>query len=268
MANGNIVTGKYAMRQGLIEPGQDGKPKVGWAPWSGAGSTEWISALQGQLTFTSSYAPNAVTPVSIVEALDNNQYLDGMLPVNNLPAPFTPPGGKGPLYYFPGPGGTVTLMDNSTRMMGTYQIDANGFIVPQNNGGEDLAAATLVAGQPWTAVLEPFVPDAPPGQSMHQRMFKRRVSRMAVYVSNSTGFLMARLFSGPITRTSPALGTIMNQRRIATWNQDDDPTQAPPLREEAQRWRPIGRSYDPRVCIIKDTPGPILAHELGIEASI
>jgi hypothetical protein len=220
------------------------------------------------VNFTTSYNPNNVTPVSVVEVLDNTKYVDGALLVNSLPTPFTPPGGKGPLYVFPGPGGAVTLMDNSTRMMGVYQIDANGFIVPQNNGGENLAAATLTAGHDWTATLEPFVPDAQTGQSVHQRMFKRRVSRMAVYVSNSTGFLMARLFSGPITRTSPALGTTMNIRRVETWNQDDDPTQPPPLREEAQRWRPIGRSYDPRVCVIKDSPGPILVHEIGCEISI
>jgi len=30
-------------------------------------------------------------------------------------------------------------------------------------------------------------------------MLKRRASRMAVCMSNSSGFLMARLFSGPIT---------------------------------------------------------------------
>jgi len=268
LTNGSIVTGKYAVRQGLLDPGPEGKPKVGWLPWNGAGTVEWISAQSADLIFTTSYAPNGVTAVSVVEKLDNTQYVDGALPVNALPAPFTPPGGKGPLYYFPGPNSTVTLMDQSTRMMGTYHVDANGNIIPQNNGGENLASAQLVAGQPWTATLEPFVPDAAPGQSVHQRMFKRRVSRMAVYVSNSTGFLMARLFSGPITPTSPALGAIMNTRRVPAWNMGDIVTNPPPLREEAQRWRPIGRAYDPRVCIIKDTPGPLLVHEIGLEASI
>jgi hypothetical protein len=268
LANGTLVTGKFGVRQGLLEAGQDGKPKIGWLPWNGAGTVEWISAQGSDLIFTTSYAPNGVTAVSVVEKLDNTQYVDGGLSVNSLPAPFTPPGGKGPLYVFPGPGGAVTLMDNVTRMMGTYQIDANGNIIPQGNAGENLSSAQLVAGQPWTATLEPFAPDASAGNSIHQRMFKRRISRFAVYVSNSTGFLMARLFSGPLTRTSPALGTIMNTRRITTWNQDDDPTQPPPLREEAQRWRPLGRAYDPRVAVIKDTPGPLLVHEVGLEASI
>jgi len=43
---------------------------------------------------------------------------------------------------------------------------------------------------------------------------------------------------------------------------------APPLREEAYRWRPLGRSYDPRMAVIKDTPGPLVVHEIGLEASL
>jgi hypothetical protein len=42
------------------------------------------------------------------------------------------------------------MMDQTNRMMGTYTIDANGNIIPQNNAGENLLAATLVAGQKWT----------------------------------------------------------------------------------------------------------------------
>jgi hypothetical protein len=228
----------------------------------------WLGAL-GTAGAAVTINPTAtLVGTSVVEKLDATQYLDSALLVNSLPAPFAPPGGKGPLYVFPGPSSTVTLMDQGYRMMGTYSVDANGFIIPQNNDGENLTLSTLVAGQPWTATLEPFVPDAQPGQSVHQRMFPRRVARFAVYVSNSTGFLMARLFSGPLRPRSPVLGTIMNFRRWTAWNQGDDPTQPPPLREEAQRTRPLGRSFDPRVSIIKDTPGPIVIHEAGLESTI
>lgn len=266
LANGSAVIGKYGLKQGLLETGPDGKPQIGWLPWSGAGTVLWISARGSDVVFTTSYAPNGIAAVGVVELLDNTQYLDGAMAVNAAPTALAAPVGKGPLWWLPG--GAVTLIDQGTRMMGVYQIDVDGNIIPQNIGGENLLSAALVAGQAWTATLEPFVPDAPPGQSAHQRMFKRRVSRMAVYVMNSTGFLMARLFSGPITPTSPALGTIMNTRRVTTWNQDDDPTQPPPLREEVERWRPIGRAYDPRVSIIKDTPGPLEILEIGIEATI
>jgi hypothetical protein len=99
-------------------------------------------------------------------------------------------------------------------------------------------------------------------------MIKRRVSHMSVYVSNSTGFVMQRLFAGPLTPSSPALGAVMNFRRVTTWNMGDDPTQPPPLREEVQRWRPIGRAFDPRVVVSKDTPGSLLVHEIGLEVTI
>jgi hypothetical protein len=260
LANGTLVVGKYGIRQGLMDIGPDNKPKVGWLPWSGAGTVSWVSALNSDMLFTTVYGS-----VGVVEILDNNQYVDGALFVNNLPAPFAPPGGKGPLYNFPGPNSSVMLIDQGTRVMGTYKTDANGNIIPQFLDGENLTSAQLVAGQPWTATLEPFPPDAPPGQSVHQRMFKRRVSRMATYVSNSTGFLFARLFSGPITPTSPALGTVMNNYRVTTYNQGDVVTNPPPLREQAYRWRPLGRSFDPRVAIIKDSPGPVILHEIGLE---
>ncbi|TAL43846.1 MAG: hypothetical protein EPN91_05675 [Salinibacterium sp.] len=268
---GSLVVGKYAMKSGLIEAGEDGRPAIGWAPWTSAGSILWLSAYSSTVLLTSFYAISGATPYSLIEQFDTNSYVDSALLVNSLPAAIAAqkPIGKGPLWFIAG--GTVTLLDGTPqyRMMGTYQVDANGFIIPQGNAGENLSSGALVAGQPWTSILEPFVPDAPAqGRSVSQRMFKRRVSRMAVYVSQSTGFLLARLFAGPITRTSPPLGTIMNTYRVTAWNQDDDPTQLPPLREEVQRWRPIGRAYDPRVAVIKDTPGPLIVHEIGIEASI
>ena len=78
---------------------------------------------------------------------------------------------------------------------------------------------------------------------------------------------MARLFSGPITKRSPPLGTIMNNRRVPAWNVGDDATKPPPLREEAQRTRPLGRAFDPRTAIIKDTPGPLQVLEIGFEVT-
>jgi hypothetical protein len=152
--------------------------------------------------------------------------------------------------------------------MGTYTIDANGFIVPQGNGGENLLAASLVAGQPWTSTIEPFCPNAQPGADAGQRMKMRQISYFAAYVAQSTGFLMGYLFSGRQTRTSPAQGTLMNQRRIPPWNQDDDPTLPPPQRETVEEYPPAGSTFDPRPVIIKDTPGPMQLLELAIEVSI
>ena len=286
MANGDVIVGKYVIHGGLLETGPDGRPKIGWAPWSGAGTTSWITDEDTDVVFVTLY-PGATG--AIVERLDNTQYLDGAIPVNNVPPALAAPPGKGPLWWQPS--STVCLMDRSTRSLGAYKTDANGFIIPQFLGGEDLSRIDLYAGQTWAGTLEPFVPDAQPGESHDQRMRKRRVSRMAVYVTSSTGFLFARLYAGERTNHSdeysfdplgfaspdfatgaanapPVFGQPMNTRRITTYNQDDDPTQAPPLRETVERWRPLGRDFDPRMAIVKDTPGPLIIHEIGFEVTI
>ncbi len=260
--DGTIAVGKYDPE---TLPSQI-VPTIGWGPWSGGATVTWIGAHNADVLFTSTYFGTG-----LVEILDDTQYLDGAVSVNNLPAAFTPPGGKGPLYLLYA-GQSVTLIDQVTRMMGTYQVDANGNIVPQNRGGEDLTVASLVAGQPWTLTVEPFAPDADPGKSVGQRMFKRRVARFAAYVSHSSGFKMSRLFSGPITPATQAaninFGDEMNFTRFPAWNQGDDPTKPPPQREITERTRPLGRSFDPRVAIIKDTPGPLQILEIGMEVTI
>jgi hypothetical protein len=254
-SDGTVSVMKYRQQSGQLQG------LIGWTPWSGAGSVGWVSALGADVLFSTTYGG-----VAAVEIMDATQYLDAAFLVNSPPAILAPPVGKGPLWFAPNT--SVTLIDQGTRMMGTYQIDANGFIIPQFNAGENLVSATLMAGQPWTAIAEPFAEDAQSGADMHQRMLPRRISYFSVYVVDSTGFVLAKLFSAKQTPTSPPLGTIMNIRRVPAWNQGDDPTAPPPLRETVEEWRPSGHSYDPRVAIIKDTPGPLTILELGMEISI
>jgi hypothetical protein len=258
-SNGTLAVGKYDTKLGQIQG------IVGWVPFSGAGTLSWVTAHERDIFFTTSYAPNGITPVSVVEVLDDSQYLDCAIPVQNVPTPFVT-GGKGPLFAFAN--GSVTLMDQVTRNMGTYFVDANGFIIPQFNGGEDLTVASLVAGQPWTATLEPFAPDAQPGTDMGQRMKPRQVSKLDAYFINSTGFLMAMLFSGKQNQITPAFGTIMNQKRVPAYEPSENQALAPVLREWVEFYSPAGSSYDPRVAIIKDTPGPLLICEIAMEVTI
>jgi hypothetical protein len=60
----------------------------------------------------------------------------------------------------------------------------------------------------------------------------------------------------------------MNTRRIPAWNVDDDATKPPLLRETMETWTPPGSSFDPRVAIVKDTPGPLLIAEIAMEISL
>ena len=258
-ADGTLAVGKYNTELGQI------KGIVGWTPFSGAGALQFISSQQADVFFTTAYSPNGISPVSVVEVLDDSQYLDCAIPVNSLPAPFFT-GGKGPLFTFAN--GSVTLMDQVTRNMGTYFVDANGNIIPQFNGGEDLTLASLVAGQPWTATLEPFAPDAQSGADVGQRMKMRQFSMFAAYVVNSSGFVIAGLFSSKQNQTTQPLSTIMNQHRVPAYEPSENQALAPTLRETVETHPPTGSSFNPRAAIIKDTPGPLMICEVAIEVSI
>jgi hypothetical protein len=222
-----------------------------------------VAAANAEVIFTTEYGAPAE---SLAELSDNSRYLDGSQLYNTQPPGLPIPGGKGPLWYMAGR--TVDLVDAGARMMGTYQVDANGFIIPQFQGGEDLASPTLTVGQAWTATFEPFSSIAQPGQDVGQRVKMRRIVRFMVYVQDSTGFLFAKLNGGPQTPTSPPLGTIMLVERVPAWNLGDNPILPPPRRASAFGWRPTGRSYDPRAAIIKDTPGPLTIMEAAMEITV
>lgn len=254
--DGTAVVGKFDVENGQIK----GQP--GWVPMSGNGSIAWISARGANVWFTTTYTPT----VTVAELLDSTQYLDAALPYNAVPTALTPPGGKGPLWWLPS--GTCTVLDLGTRQMGDYQIDADGFLVPQNFGGENLASAQLVVGQGWTAILEPFIPSPGPGQDTRQRMIKRMISEAMAYVTSSTGFLWQKLYSGPLGPNLPALGDVVGEQRVATYNQDDDATKASYLREDAYFYKPAGASHNPRFRIVKDTPGPLVIEEISTEVTV
>lgn len=260
--DGTVAVCKLATVEGMVNV----QGMVGWTPWSGGGTVAWISARLGNVLFTSRYAPNSIFSVSVVEVLDVAQYLDAAMLYNTQPSGLPIPSGKGPLWWLAG--GTVDLIDQTTRMMGTYTIDPDGFLIPQNLDGEDFSSATLVVGQAWSGTIEPFVPATSPGQSAGQRMKKRRVARAVVTVKNSTGFVFARLKSGNTIPGGPALGTVMAETRVPAWNQGDIITDPPPLREQSYSFRPVGRDNDPRVAVIKDTPGSLIIEEIGLDTSI
>ncbi len=253
--------GSVAVAKVDVENG-DVKPPIGWLPWTGSGHVKWMSVLGATVLFMSYYTePDRL----VVEQLDADVYLDSNMLVNVPPIAMAAPATKGPLWWMPS--GTVTLMD-AKRMMGTYDIDADGFIIPQGNAGEDLTSATLSAGQPWIAKFEPFITATPPGPDNLQRMRRRKIARTVVYVRDSSGFVFQILFAGPIRSGGPALGDVMSEHRIETWNQDDDPTQQPPLREQAYTFRSLGRYFDPRIRFLKDTPGPIQILEVDTEVTV
>lgn len=256
--DGTLVVGRYEFKQGMVDQ------NVGWLPWSGVGTATWIAGLGPNVTVAAVYQPAGATLRRVAERVDATKYLDASVLYNAVPTALAPGPGLGPLWWIAS--GTVEVMDG-LRPMGTYTVDASGFLVPQNFGGEDLTSLTLIAGQMWTAILEPFIPMVQPGQDIEQRMTVRRVPRVTVQVGNSSGFVMRRLYSGQTGPNLPAIGTVMKERRFPAYNMGEDATLAPPLRNQAYSDRPLGRAHDPRWQIVKDTVGPLDVLEISTEVT-
>lgn len=240
------------------------------APFSAAGSTTFrIIGSQDAVTWTTLYT-SAATAGTNGEQIDVTSGIDqttaylyygidifgsaGQAVSIALIEPFylapgtvhkAPGGGTGPLWWLAS--GTADVMDG-LMSKGTYPIDADGNLVPIENG-EDLTSVTLTAGKAWISILEPFLAHAQGGQDTQQRMRRRKIIRAAVSVQNSTG------------------GFTFCNRRIPPYNAGDDQTQPPPLRETTYMFRPRGRSYDPREPLVKDIPGPLTVLEIGMEAT-
>jgi hypothetical protein len=260
--DGTLAVGRVQVVDGNVAP----NTLPGWVPESGAGKVLWVSARASHVMFTTTYQPAGAAAVTAAELRDFTQYLDGAISYNSVPSGIATPGGKGPLWWLAG--GSCVVMDLGTRELGTYQIDANGFLVPQFNGGENFASAQLVVGQPWTATFEPFAPPAPGGQNLHQRQDTRGINKHSVYFRNSTGFVFQKLFAAKLTPTSPAYGVVVSSKRVPAYNAGDNALLAPPLRKDVEFWQPGGKEHDPRSAIVKDTVGPLIILESNLEITV
>lgn len=228
-SDGTVIVGKFT---------QD-KQFVGWAPWSGRGLVRWVSSIGTRVLSCVYYGPQN----GVIELEDSTLYLDGVIPVNNVP-PAMVWAGHGPCWMYES--ATVTLMDGLLDM-GERSVDASGNIILIS--GDDLSSPTLMAGAIFTQTLEPFVPQAQGGQDVKQRQRRRRIARAMVTVQNATAFTWG-------DRDIPAF----------LFNEATDV--APPLRETTYSARTRGRDFDPRITLEKARPGPLTVLEIGIEVTI
>lgn len=162
---------------------------------------------------------------------------------------------------WPHAGGTVRLMDGS-RDIGNRTVDAYGEIVQVE--GEDLSVATLIAGHVWTAYCEPFVPHAGEGQDFDQTMKEREMSRLAVAFQKSTGYLVQRMRKVRIGHVE----TWEDVHRVDPYLQGENQDVAPPQREGVHTFPIQGSDFDPRVRIVKDTPGTLRIIELSEKVGV
>lgn len=252
-ADGSVAVGKF-------EPD---KEWVGFVPWTpgGAGTFRWVSALPGQPpVFSSQYAAITWDRTDItfddtarlwdaglrqfVERLDTSAYLDAHCPLAGLPIAFPPPAGQGPLWFLRGT--TVAVMVGD-KPMGDRAVDPKGNLILQE--GDEFPASTTL-GFKWEEVVEPFLPHVEAGGSQKQSMRRRKIGKIGVTTIGRTGYVCAG-------------------RRITPWRQGDNQDEAPPMREETQFFKKLGRSVDPRDhAITKDVPGPLQIVEFGADVTV
>lgn len=235
-SNGTIAIGRITGDQPM-----GSKQYVGWQPWTGNGTVEWVSASLGGVYYLTNYGGT-----SVIEVEDDTVFLDQAIILNSTPANMILPG-KGPFVAFAN--GSVRLMSGEIDY-GDRSVDANGNIIAQPT--DNMTVSTLIAGKTFSSTIWPFVHEAggEKDQDMMQRQRRRRVSRGIVTVVGSSGFSWG-------------------DREIPPYDFGDDPTAAPPLRETSYTCRPVGRDYDPPPPIlIKDTPGPLDVLEISLEVTV
>lgn len=219
-----------------------------------------VTGADGVLLATASLADVTSGPVVLTSNDDVTEYPYVWVRVINLTATNTylaqvrfyrkgqvlesPSGGTGDLWFYAG--SEVDLADG-LKPMGTRAVNAAGNIVEEQ--GDDLSSATLNVGFAFESEFEPFVPHAGEGQSVRQSARLRSIKQALVTVQQSTGFTFG-------------------SKRVAPWRVSDDGAAAPPQREETVTFRPLGRSYDPRISLVKDTPGTLRVLEVGLEVNV
>lgn len=228
-----VLTGGTAI-QGRFTPQ---KQIVGWVPVTSAGLIQWVNVFLGTLWFNVLY-PSA----SLVEVENVSWNADASIFLNAVP-PNVAVSGKGPVWWLAGR--TVTLTDGSLDR-GDRTVDANGNIIPVQ--GEDLTSPTLQAGAPIVSTFSPIIPSPEGGESKHQRLRRRKVTRGMVRVYTNAEFS----FGG---------------KNWSPYQFGDDATQPAPLREMTYLHRQLGRSFDPQVPFVKQRPGFLRLMECAIEAT-
>lgn len=210
---------------------------VGFVPVTGDGLIKWISSLAGEVKFNVDYHSGSILFDWAMEDLDEEQYLDGSVPLNqDAPALRPDPEDEtlGRLWMYAGL--TVDLMDGTTHL-GARLVDADGFLVEV--AGDDFTGDDVIAGFGFTVTIMPYLPNLPEGEQRGQRMRRRRVKRAAAHVQNSTELVfMGRSFGG----ATPASDT---------------------YRQPGE-----GRTFAPDITLVKAIPGPLTVTELNGEVTV
>lgn len=246
-ADGTIAAARYERREG-------GEGWVGWVPWTTAGAVTHAFGQFGDLLLTVTRGETGV-----VEQLTGELPLDG--------ARFLPTGrgvdalevsdgvflevGDGGILEIGGDGILTSYAGQSVALWKDEQYYGSFTVADDGTLPDGPADVALVwAGFDYPVDVAFFVPGADGGQSVGQRMKRRRVKRGALTIHESqTGFEF--------------MGRIEAAYRIGE-NQEEPP----PVRSETIRRRALGTSFDPVVNLSQTFPARLHVLEVAIEAGV
>lgn len=232
---------------------------VGWVPWDGQGSIEWISASGDTVMVTARYETSAGT-VQFVEVFDDTLLLDASQPI----AART--GGDGleitygsylevapgePLlldasYSFNWAAGTQLSVEKNGWYRGEYIVGADGSlsdVIPVEN------VVGMRGGFNFEVEAAPFIPHVDGGQSRKQRLRPRRIKQVAVTVQRTQAIRVGDYL-------------------VPFYRSGENEEQAPPLRDEVYRTRLPGRSFDPSWSLKQELPGALTILEMTTEVTL
>lgn len=252
-ADGTLAVGRYNARSDF----------AGWVPWTSEGTARWASIDRGDVLVMSTYALESGDR-EVVEIFDEDRKLDSAVtlylgsgadilelttgePLELYGGGYLELGGRYQTEFLAGE--EVHVFDGSFYR-GTVEVEGDGSLA------EDLDTdgyQPLYVGLNFEPVYAPFVPSAPEGQSVRQTMRRRRIKQIAIRVQDSNGYVV--ISSG-------------YRREIPAYRPDENEEIAAVLRDETQKFRVLGRDYEPSVEVRQTVPGEFTLIEFGMEVTV
>jgi len=210
---------------------------IGWVPWSTEGTIRHAHGFLGEIVFT------VERDIAGVDTVQIERQLLGLIVDGGLFAasPLT----TGLLSYASAP--AVVVVDNSSppRYYGTFAVNASGGLIDAPAG-----LANVWAGFAIDFDVLFMVPGVEGGQSVGQRMRRRRIARSALTTLNTQG------------------GFVFHGKLEAAFMAGESQEGAAPFRNDTIRRRRLGRSFDPSVDLTRFAPGRIEVLEIAMEVGV
>lgn len=251
-ADGTLAVGRY-------QKAPTTRGWVGWVPWDGKGTIEWIASGGDSVVVTAQYETDVGT-VRFVEVFDDSLLLDAtqaiaardggdaleLSPGVYLELAAGDPLALGESFSFNWAAGTMLSVERNGWYRGDYTVEEDGSlsdVIPVQN------VVGLNGGFNFEVEVEPFVPHVEGGQARRQRFRPRRIKQIGVTVQRSQALKIADYL-------------------VPFYRAGENEEISPALRDEVYRTRLPGRAFDPRWSLKQELPGALTLLEMTTEVTI